>query len=876
MDEKMKRRIPKWDVAAELHVDAVGHESALLEKVDDPCMNLTVVDSMNPIISMNLDGSDVNQSATQTGEEGNNNIIHSDDICEKTQISGQFDLEDDCKYGLKKQDWEPASQDRNIAEHTENQDKSHKAVYDMPLDPEERHQSTRNMSPVDDRRRLHRKRSRSRSLSRDSRSRSWSANRGKSPSYVSKQGSERWTDKGRMRGMNEACRAFAAGNCRRGNECRYLHEDGCLRQIDRHHDTGLTDGRGIRLERERQLVYGSNETLTDTEERNKYSRDKLSGMHEEHHEDGSSANIQHHGYRSNERCFDFISGRCFRGEACRYIHDDASSDGGWSVKDEFRGRVHDRRGESASFTRRIHHQRLSDIPCKYFLQGHCIHGEGCKFLHQLGPLNIPVDRSLDGSQHSFVSAGPAGNSTSTNASEQQHQTARFSSTNPRRENLRGVSDTQPIDKQNFSKRSLSQDGHKKPHSSEQQATTSEVCEELSVNNPLPTTLIACQNADRRGQNQSAPQILHAQNHFAPPIPSKGQMLQVMHSHYQNGKNQFAALEKPPDAHSFNANIQNRSANPSSHQLNPQNLDPRAQVQKSISILSHSGSNFNHNGQIQQNGPLILVSHSGLGQQDIAGDSQNILPQNVQNQVQNIPAYISNGQDNLVVVPQPPLNPQILNSDDKNRQLTMKNSSIQLPHDTDSSEIKPSQFNSDNSITQKVVTIEQAAKITDLSASLAQFFGSAAQNSQSSAAITPQPFLNPNSIASFATPIAPPLPTEVDTKQIDDKIEAHGTNGEAENGKDVDTKKIKEAKEIRLFKCALVEFVKDTLKPKWKEGQLSKEAYKTIVKKVVEKVCGSLQGPNVPQTQEKIDLYLLNCKAKLTKLVQAYVEKFVNS
>ena len=36
---------------------------------------------------------------------------------------------------------------------------------------------------------------------------------------------------------------------------------------------------------------------------------------------------------------------------------------------------------------------------------------------------------------------------------------------------------------------------------------------------------------------------------------------------------------------------------------------------------------------------------------------------------------------------------------------------------------------------------------------------------------------------------------------------------------------------RAFKFALVEFVKELLKPTWKDGQITKEDYKTIVKKI---------------------------------------------
>ncbi|KAK6938307.1 Zinc finger, CCCH-type [Dillenia turbinata] len=83
----------------------------------------------------------------------------------------------------------------------------------------------------------------------------------------------------------------------------------------------------------------------------------------------------------------------------------------------------------------------------------------------------------------------------------------------------------------------------------------------------------------------------------------------------------------------------------------------------------------------------------------------------------------------------------------------------------------------------------------------------------------------------------------------------------------DNDKIKDEKAMRLFKIALVDFVKEIVKPTWKEGQMSREVHKTIVKKVVDKVTGSLQGDHIPKTQEKIDHYLSYSKPKLEKLVQ---------
>lgn len=75
------------------------------------------------------------------------------------------------------------------------------------------------------------------------------------------------------------------------------------------------------------------------------------------------------------------------------------------------------------------------------------------------------------------------------------------------------------------------------------------------------------------------------------------------------------------------------------------------------------------------------------------------------------------------------------------------------------------------------------------------------------------------------------------------------------------------KAMRLFKVALVEFVKEILKPKWKEGKMSRDVHKTVVKKVVEKVTSTIQGIQIPRTQAKIDQYLACSKPKITKLVE---------
>ncbi|GAA0153426.1 hypothetical protein LIER_11669 [Lithospermum erythrorhizon] len=107
-----------------------------------------------------------------------------------------------------------------------------------------------------------------------------------------------------------------------------------------------------------------------------------------------------------------------------------------------------------------------------------------------------------------------------------------------------------------------------------------------------------------------------------------------------------------------------------------------------------------------------------------------------------------------------------------------------------------------------------------------------------------------------------------------KIEAdnNDSNRADDQGKEEGGNNIKDEKVIRLFKIALVELVKDILKPKWKEGKMSREVHKTVVKKAVDKVTITIQAEHVPKTQEKIEQYLSSNRLKISKLVQAYMER----
>lgn len=88
-----------------------------------------------------------------------------------------------------------------------------------------------------------------------------------------------------------------------------------------------------------------------------------------------------------------------------------------------------------------------------------------------------------------------------------------------------------------------------------------------------------------------------------------------------------------------------------------------------------------------------------------------------------------------------------------------------------------------------------------------------------------------------------------------------------------SKKGKDSRSMKLFKVAIADFVKEVLKPSWRQGNMSKEAFKTIVRKTVDKVSNSVPSSHIPKTPAKIKHYVQSSQKKVTKLVMGYVDKY---
>uniref|UniRef100_M0ZQH7 Zinc finger CCCH domain-containing protein 36 n=1 Tax=Solanum tuberosum TaxID=4113 RepID=M0ZQH7_SOLTU len=94
--------------------------------------------------------------------------------------------------------------------------------------------------------------------------------------------------------------------------------------------------------------------------------------------------------------------------------------------------------------------------------------------------------------------------------------------------------------------------------------------------------------------------------------------------------------------------------------------------------------------------------------------------------------------------------------------------------------------------------------------------------------------------------------------------------------DIDNKCVNtESTVLKNFHAALVEFVKELLRPTWNEGLISKDAYKKVVKKTVDKVENSLHPNKIRNTAESTKDYFDLSLPKHTNTIEAYVEKYGN-
>lgn len=104
-------------------------------------------------------------------------------------------------------------------------------------------------------------------------------------------------------------------------------------------------------------------------------------------------------------------------------------------------------------------------------------------------------------------------------------------------------------------------------------------------------------------------------------------------------------------------------------------------------------------------------------------------------------------------------------------------------------------------------------------------------------------------------------------QKDIKVSRSRQESEMDAGHKIDGDMHKESKALRHIRAALIELVKELLKPTWRDGHLSKDAHNVIVKKAVDKVLSTIQSHQVPTTMESVKQYLSSYRPKIEKLVE---------
>lgn len=166
----------------------------------------------------------------------------------------------------------------------------------------------------------------------------------------------------RVGGSTQQCRDFAAGKCRKGSHCNFLH-------LNNQNNDSSWEG----MHREDGVP-------------------RYSATHESEDHSFKSG-------RSNGACINFAKGRCRMGTSCKFVHHNSSDGYGKVSMDELtRENEVDRRRRDSSFEQGGGHRpiRTSDMPCKFFANGNCRNGKYCRFSHDSQLYRSPSRRLRDG------------------------------------------------------------------------------------------------------------------------------------------------------------------------------------------------------------------------------------------------------------------------------------------------------------------------------------------------------------------------------------------------------------------------------------------------------------------------------------------------
>ncbi|XP_027368913.1 zinc finger CCCH domain-containing protein 55-like isoform X2 [Abrus precatorius] len=692
-------------------------------------------------------------------------------------------------------------------------------------------------------------------------------------------------EKNRMRAgvSTQPCRDFAAGKCRRGSHCHFLHHD--------------------------------NKNHEDSWE-NKCREDgapRYSAPHE-------SRDHSHKSGRSNETCINYAKGRCRMGASCKFVHHNNSDGHGKVSMDELtREREVDRRHRDSSFEQGGGHgpNRSGETLCKYFANGNCRNGKYCRFSHDKQACTSPNRRVRDdrwpgnpGGDNQMLDRPKLSDSLSPH---RRLRDDRWDSDGkadadkvldgPKRTDTVAVPDTVKLVDDKSGGVGTTEPGFtawpprdgwghsldkskvrgEPPFSSDKKEGDSWIAGSTGANkHSFHTTgtdiwlgdakmspdwdyrvgsssriekgheqnkhgitqsgmYLAASEHDRtqiapgQGFNQNAQSLnpLHssssqaiAQSHVAASIlPSRGGIVDGMQNQQVSTEKKYIAESNIMDAGL--SQVSSKNPPPTQNVVGKEQL---AQLTNLTASLAHILGTGQQLPQLYS----ALISHDAKGTPSLA--KTEVPAMSVSNTLikpdpavglpeQYDPMFDSIEQKSAVASGVPPVIPSRKIAEDE----------VEIPSKLSNSEKQNCGDSLKAACSEELVKSDHVIQLqlgqnTEVNKDNKEVVAEERKNSQDDHKNSPLENMDPN------------------------------------DGPD-EAKKTKDMKGIRAFKFALVEFVKELLKPTWKDGRITKEDYKTIVKKVVDKVTGTMQGTHIPHTQEKIDQYLSFSKPKLNKLVQ---------
>ncbi|KAF3787906.1 Zinc finger CCCH domain-containing protein 38 [Nymphaea thermarum] len=711
-------------------------------------------------------------------------------------------------------------------------------------------------------------------------------------------------DDRKERGRREAqgsvpvCISYSKGQCRRGSECKYTHVNND-RDIAKHSNKNIaTERNGHRQERGR---YADNGTHSDSHDRHLKSRFP------------QDDNIRKRDTERERRptfCRDFRAGRCFRESGCKYIHDDGvrSSDD-FSVKEMVLERKH-----SGSEGQEVH-EHLQEPkhetelrndrgpPCRFFARGSCQKGSSCRYSHQVSTHETSGKRSRDEGRSRRVddrhrSKGESYSEWGAKSEYDTHMSDWGQSSGAERvgdvkgniELLGASCSDKEANLEPYNHHKAQE--HEPHHVDDSKGDPKEdVKYQILPKEGLEASLHTNnqhKNGDPYGWRETA--------------PSKAGLLRPDESStsFQQQHGNTTLSTRSSDSQSGSTNMWNQIAVSASNAPisafcwpvtgMSQQLPSQAPIAASMQVLltqaeacqkldtpkadSVSAPALVNNAMpalLQMTPSMITSQNSVANDRAVQMSSISASLAQIFETVQQIPQLYNslNSVGSVALAPsQPFTNPNVIVPTEAapsvHNQVQLSQSK---PYDPITDSMEP--FQQSENGQQKI--LEGSAPNLDKQQAGMKLNELYSIRESDKKDITQQNSAPEQKKGIQGDEACKDTQDQGKEKQSDNSTDAHGdTTNDEKKSKEAN----KEAKGMRMFKFALVEAVKEMLKPTWKEGRMSKEAHKSIVKKVVEKVTSTLQGPQIPNTQERIDQYLAFSKSKLTKLVQAYVEKYL--